>query len=254
MIVRSLTHPEAPDQHSVLEVTFREVPLYRSTATYHPWVRGCHLLYGVTIVDVQLNDPSGAVSSSDDSVIPSLRTKWEPEDGRPRPLRMFVQVCNSVSGERACTWFTFEPTWARRPNYPDASPEDENTEQWRYLETVYDVDAVPSPIDGRTFIHRVVPTAHHTLIYIVKRDVIVASPPIFGIYVHAPEISSYEPLRRVYWNPGPNGQPISAIAWDDTVGRICFTTPNSTTVTLLDFGKRLRHGELPKPQSTQFQR
>lgn len=107
--------------------------------------------------------------------------------------------------------------------------------------------------------YKILPGSYRTLLYTIPYDDFSLTPPIIGFFrYHDRELFSdvpeelegeggmleeevmRKPVRRMAFNF--SGERFAWIAWDETVGRICFAKPEDKVIKVLDCSRRPKEG------------
>lgn len=207
--------------------------------------------------DIYINDHD-TPNWLDDSIIPSLRPNWQEEEWKPRPISLYLRTITPDDGMMRLTFYPrmfegpVECPIALRPGEPI---EDDPDYHWRYsLDYCSPARWVECHLNCT---YRILPGAHRTLLYTTSWDEITSSPKVVGVYryhdrdcfidVPEPLEPGVEPPLRYPVKKLPFtdvGERFEAVAWDENIGRLCYVTPGSTKVGVMDLAKRPKQGAL----------
>ncbi|EKM54503.1 uncharacterized protein PHACADRAFT_175013 [Phanerochaete carnosa HHB-10118-sp] len=191
----------------------------------------------------------------DDSIVPSIRTRWQDDGWRPGTVSAFLRT---TSPEDGLLRMTFYPRKVEQQSGHAAAPvfagrsHEKPKHVWRYdLEWCSPVRFITAHTNCK---YRILAGSRRTLLYTVPWDAISNSPEIHAFHryydseleAEHPEMVNGElvvneapryPIHRMPFQ-FPPGQRFETICWDETIGRVCFVAPEDTRVLVLDFSKR----------------
>lgn len=242
----------------------RKAPLYQPT----PRPPTCGPLESASMNDGYFDDfevsDHGFTSLHDDSIFPSLS-----REVRPPPISIFGRTrAPSTEG------LMHMSIWPLRVEGPRPSPPPQPAAalpmpQLRYTltEARYQSYQAFEDADHHLNVH-VLPGSYRALVYITPGDDNSDAPPITALYSYvSPEARTLREAGSPFDEDEPEKgravirdrslvaidlpknissllmQGVTAIAWDESIGRLCFSTVRSSRVHVLDFAQCPRAGE-----------
>lgn len=215
--------------------------------------------------DIQITD-HGTPNWFDDSVTSDVRNNWQEDEWKPRTISAFCRTLAPDDGLLRITFYPrrFQsfapPSPAGSPSVTNASLDGTKVKKppkhyWKYdLAYSSPVRFIEAHLNAQ---YRILPGSHRTLLYTIPWDDITSTPQVLGFFrYHDRELMAEEPEDHdMDVNQAPrlpvqklpfefdNAQRFQAIAWDETVGRVCFASADDTRLVVLDFAKRPKEGE-----------
>jgi hypothetical protein len=254
LIVREVNAPHNRNQYPITAIELQDIPV--NTTGHHLEIERASedtvFMYDDRFSDIYISE-HGSPNWVDESVHATLQRGDSAY--KPRPISIFCKTILPLIGLLRITFYpqrrdsSLEPTVDPNLRLPIAH-------QYRYSLTYCSpVRFVQCHADSQ---YRVLPGSYRTLLYTVPWDDRTDTPSVLGFFrYHDEELFADEPedlhdenmevnvmrrpVRRLPFNY--QGTKFSCLAWDETVGRICFAKPDSTQLLVLDFAKRPKEGE-----------
>ncbi|KAI0086203.1 hypothetical protein BDY19DRAFT_961855 [Irpex rosettiformis] len=249
LIVREITVPPGRNPFPITAIELQDIPVNKTDddMVFERSTDDSVFLYDDQFTDIYISEhrtPNWVDESVNASLQPSSQAY------RPLPVSVF---CKTVLPSIGLLRITFYPQrWdSAYFTMPDPALQLPLTHQYRY--TLMYCSPVRFVECHANCQYRILPGSQRTLLYTVPWDDITDTPPVLGFFrYHDKELFADQPedleeanletdtMRRPIWKLPFNYEKtrFSCLAWDETVGRICFARPDSTELWVMDFSKR----------------
>lgn len=258
LIIREIKTPPERNPYPITAMEVQDIPVTKTDQ--HLEVdrvpEDSVFMYDDQFTEIKITE-HGSPNWIDESVHASLHHGDKPR--KPRPVSVF---CKTILPSVGLLRITFYPrlTENTHANAPDPSLRLPLSHQYRYtLSYSSPVRFVECHANSQ---YKILPGSHRTLLYTVPWDDITESPPVIAffryhddeLFVDQPEDLNDEnlmategntmrrPIRRMPFNF--EGERFRCLAWDETVGRVCFVREGDTRVMVMDFSRRPKEGGL----------
>lgn len=253
LVFREITVPISRNKWPVITMELFNIPDNTTGHTQQYDVNPTNWLFMTDdrFADVQITD-HGTPNWFDDSIAGDVRSGGETNAWQPRTISAF---CRTTAPDDGLLRITFYPRRAQHTGLPPPLPAGGGarrapTNYWRYdLAYCSPVRFIEAHLNAQ---YRILPGSHRTALYTVPWDDITATPRIIGFYrYHDRELLAAEPEDHdMQVNQAPRfpvqklpfefdcAMRFQAIAWDESIGRVCFARTHDTRVVVLDFSKR----------------
>ena len=255
LIVREVTVPYERNPYPITAMELQDIPVNKTgeELVIERTTDDSVFLYDDHFTDIYISE-HGTPNWFDESVNASLQR--EDDAFKPSPVSVF---CKTVLPSAGLLRITFYPQRSESTVFTLPNPDLQFPLAHQYRYSLMYCSPVRFVECHAKCQYRILPGSRRTLLYTVPWEDITTTPPVLGFFrYHDKELFSDEPedlqeanietdvmrrpIRKLPFNY--EGERFSCIAWDETVGRICFARPDSTELCVMDFSKRPKEGEL----------